>query len=100
VYSDGSKLDSGNAGGGYAAFQNSHKIAEASLSYGKNAEVFDAEARAAVARISDILSRSTSNNAAIFGSASTTNSPGSISEPSKCLADFKCFRGLVIGNNP
>jgi ssDNA-binding replication factor A large subunit len=57
VYSDGSKLDSGNAGGGYAAFQNSHKIAEASLSYGKNAEVFDAEARAAVAGISDIQSK-------------------------------------------
>ena len=57
VYSDGSKLESGSAGGGYVAFQGGRKIAEASIPFGDRVEVFDAEARAAVAGIKDAISR-------------------------------------------
>lgn len=50
------------AGGGYVAFQSGHKIAEASISYGDRAEVFDAEARAAVEGIRQaIISGDTSS---------------------------------------
>ncbi|KFZ19203.1 hypothetical protein V501_00772 [Pseudogymnoascus sp. VKM F-4519 (FW-2642)] len=63
VYSDGSKLESGSAGGGYVAFQGGHKIAEASIPFGDRVEVFDAEARAAVAGIRDAISRGDPNRA-------------------------------------
>jgi ribonuclease HI len=56
IYSDGSKLATGIAGGGYIAFQHGNKITEASIAYGDRVEVFDAEARAAVAGIIDTMS--------------------------------------------
>lgn len=43
IYSDGSKLDDGSVGWGYAAWQGRIKIAEGKGSLGRRAEVFDGE---------------------------------------------------------
>ncbi|EED22480.1 hypothetical protein TSTA_059780 [Talaromyces stipitatus ATCC 10500] len=48
VFSDGSRLVNGHAGGGYVTFQAYHQFLRSSLSYGHGKEVFDAEAEAAL----------------------------------------------------
>ncbi|EED12564.1 conserved hypothetical protein [Talaromyces stipitatus ATCC 10500] len=49
IFSDGSRLVDGRAGGGYIGFQAHHQFLRSSLSYGHGKEVFDAEAEAALA---------------------------------------------------
>ncbi|EED20549.1 conserved hypothetical protein [Talaromyces stipitatus ATCC 10500] len=49
IFSDGSRLADGRAGGGYIGLQAHHQFLRSSLSYGHGKEVFDAEAEAALA---------------------------------------------------
>ncbi|EED17292.1 conserved hypothetical protein [Talaromyces stipitatus ATCC 10500] len=49
IFSDGSRLVDGHAGGGYIGFQVHHQFLHSSLSYGYGKEVFNAEAEAALA---------------------------------------------------
>ncbi|EED12151.1 conserved hypothetical protein [Talaromyces stipitatus ATCC 10500] len=49
VFSDGSRLENGHAGGGYVGFQAHHQFLRSSLSFGPGKEVFDGEAEAALA---------------------------------------------------
>jgi ribonuclease HI len=49
VYSDGSKLENGQAGGGFVGFQADSQLLRSSFPLGPNKEVFDAEAEAALA---------------------------------------------------
>lgn len=55
VFSDGSKLDTGLTGAGYAIYQGGIQIAKHSISLGKHKEVFDAEAIAALAGLEAAL---------------------------------------------
>jgi ribonuclease HI len=49
LFSDGSKLDNGATGAGFVAFQGGQQVARQAISLGVQAEVFDAEASAALA---------------------------------------------------
>ncbi|KAI9036018.1 uncharacterized protein KD926_002540 [Aspergillus affinis] len=49
VFTDGSKLENGMAGSGYALYQSGMLFQQSSFSLGPNKEVFDAEAEAALA---------------------------------------------------
>lgn len=59
VFSDGSKLENGHAGGGYVGFQAHHQFLRFSLSLGPGKEVFDAEAEAALAGAQAAIALST-----------------------------------------
>lgn len=49
VYSDGLKLENGQAGGGFVSFEANSQLSHSSFPLGPNKEVFDAEAEAALA---------------------------------------------------
>ena len=60
VYSDGSKLQDGATGGGFVIYQANTVALQRSFSLGKEAEVFDAEAKAALAGLEAALGMETS----------------------------------------
>lgn len=59
IYSDGSKLENDQAGAGVVAYQGGHQILKLAIPLGTNQEVYDAEARAALAGLEAILKSST-----------------------------------------
>ncbi|KAI9034741.1 reverse transcriptase, partial [Aspergillus affinis] len=59
VFTDGSKLENGMAGSGYALYQSGMLFQQSSFSLGPNKEVFDAEAEAALAGVKAALKLST-----------------------------------------
>ncbi|EED16646.1 conserved hypothetical protein [Talaromyces stipitatus ATCC 10500] len=59
IFSDGSRLVDGRAGGGYIRFQAHNQFLRSSLSYGHRKEVFDAEAEAALAGAQAAIAYST-----------------------------------------
>ncbi|KAI0997828.1 hypothetical protein K3495_g10361 [Podosphaera aphanis] len=69
VYSDGSRLPDGNAGGGFVIFQLGRIIQTKAFPLGKGKEIYDAEANAALRGIQAALALSTtrfSNNLWVF----------------------------------
>ncbi|EED14696.1 conserved hypothetical protein [Talaromyces stipitatus ATCC 10500] len=59
IYSDGSKLENGQTGGGYVGFQAGSQFLRGSIPLGHNKEVFDAEAEAALAGLKAAMTHST-----------------------------------------
>ena len=63
LFSDGSQLINGKTGGGYVGYQDGHQIFRGSFSLGSAQEVFDAEAKAALAGAKAALNSPASRNA-------------------------------------
>ena len=63
IYSDGSKLENGQTGGGYVGFQAGSQFLRGSIALGHNKEVFDAEAEAALAGLKAAMTHSTAQHA-------------------------------------
>ena len=55
LYSDGSKLESGATGAGYVAYQGAIEVTRRAIPLGTGAEVFDAEAIAALAGVEAVM---------------------------------------------
>lgn len=99
IYSDGSKLENGQAGGGYVGFQASSQFLHHSLPLGPNREVFDAEAEAALAGLDAAMAHPIAQRAtnlwicldnlevAIHLLSSTTGSSQAVFEDFRTLAD-------------
>ncbi|EED15789.1 conserved hypothetical protein [Talaromyces stipitatus ATCC 10500] len=99
IYSDGSKLDSGQTGGGFVGFQANSQILRHSFPLGPNKEVFDAEAEAARAGLEAAAAHPTAQRAsnlwicldnlevAIHLLSSTTGSSQAVFEEFRTLAD-------------
>ena len=63
LYSDGSKLESGATGAGYVAYQGAIEVTRRAIPLGTGAEVFDAEAIAALAGVEAVTALPTATYA-------------------------------------
>ncbi|EED13942.1 conserved hypothetical protein [Talaromyces stipitatus ATCC 10500] len=63
IYSDGSKLENGQTGGGFVSFQAGSQFLRGSIPLRPNKEVFDAEAEAALAGLEAAMAHSTAQHA-------------------------------------